>query len=53
MCLRFPDSERYEKTMSAIARDMGSAAQSELDRRERESERGAHRSEILHPAELA
>lgn len=33
VCLRFPDSERYEKTMSAIARGMGSAAQAELDRR--------------------
>ena len=33
VCLRFPDSERYEKTMSAIARDVGSAAQSEMDRR--------------------
>lgn len=52
-CLRFPDSERYEKTMSAIARDMGSAAQSELDRRERESEHGSLRSETPHPAELA
>lgn len=52
-CLRFPDSERYEKTMSAIARDMGSAAQSELDRRERESENGSRRSESAHPAELA
>lgn len=41
-CLRFPDSERYEKTMSAIARDMGSAAQSELDRRWSES----HTSEL-------
>lgn len=42
-CLRFPDSERYEKTMSAIARGMGSAAQSELDRRWSE----------VHPSELA
>lgn len=41
-CLRFPDSERYEKTMSAIARGMGSAAQSELDRRWSES----HTSEL-------
>ena len=41
-CLRFPDSERYEKTMSAIARDMGSAAQSALDRRWSES----HTSEL-------
>lgn len=43
VCLRFPDSERYEKTMSAIARDMGSAAQSEMDRRWSE----------VHPSELA
>ena len=43
VCLRFPDSERYEKTMSAIARDMGSAAQSELDRRWSE----------VHPSELS
>ena len=42
VCLRFPDSERYEKTMSAIARDMCSAAQSELDRRWSES----HTSEL-------
>lgn len=41
--LRFPDSERYEKTMSAIARDMGSAAQSEMDRRWSE----------VHPTELS
>lgn len=42
VCLRFPDSERYEKAMSAIARDMGSAAQYELDRRWSES----HTSEL-------
>lgn len=52
-CLRFPDSERYEKTMSAIARDMGSAAQVELDRREHESEHVSRRSQAAYPAELA
>lgn len=52
-CLRFPDSERYEKTMSAIARGMGSAAQVELDRREHESEHVSRRSQAAYQAEMA
>lgn len=52
-CLRFPVGGHDEKIVAGLARGVGSAAQSELDWREYESERGAHRSEVLHPAELS
>jgi hypothetical protein len=52
-CLRFPVGGHDEEIVAGLARGVGSAAQSELDWRECESERGAHHSEILHPAELA
>lgn len=42
-CLRFPVSGHNEKPVIALARDMGSAAQSELDRRWSE----------VHPSELS
>ena len=52
-CLRFPVGGHNEKIVAGLARGVGSAAQSELDWRERESDRGAHRSEVIHPEELA
>jgi hypothetical protein len=53
VCLRFPVGGHDEKIVAGLARGVGSAAQSELDWRECESGRGAHRSEVLHPEELA
>ena len=51
-CLRFPVG-CDEKTVALLAREAGSAAQSELDWREYESEHGSRRSEVFNPAELA
>lgn len=53
VCLRFPVGGRDEKIVAGLARGAGSAAQCELDWRECESERGARRSEVLRPEELA
>ena len=44
---------REEEIVAGLARSVGSAAQSELDRRKRESENGSHRSEDAHPVGLA
>lgn len=52
-CLRFDVGGHNEEIVAGLARSVGSAAQSELDRRERESEHGARRSEDAHPVELA
>lgn len=53
VCLRFTVGGHNEEIVAGLARSVGSAAQSELDRRERESENGLRRSEIAHPVELA
>ena len=52
-CLRFPFGGHDEKIVAGLARNLGSAAQYELDLRGRESERRLRRPEILHPAEHA
>ena len=53
-CLRFPFGGCDEKIVAGLAREMGSAAQSELDLRGHEGERRPpRRPEILHPAEHA
>lgn len=53
VCLRFTVGGHNEEIVAGLARSVGSAAQSELDRRERESEHGSRRSEAAHPVELA
>ena len=52
-CLRFPVGGHDEEIVAGLARSVGSAAQSELDWRECESEHGSHRSEAPRPSELA
>lgn len=52
-CLRFPFGGHDEKIVAGLARNLGSAAQYELDLRGRESEPRLRRPEILHPAEHA
>lgn len=52
-CLRFPVGGNDEEIVAGLARGVGSAAQSELDWRECESEHGSRCSEAPHPAELA
>ena len=52
-CLRFPVGGHDEEIVAGLARSMGSAAQSELDWRECESEHGSRRSEAPHPSELS
>ena len=53
VCLRFTVGGRDEEIVAGLARSVGSAAQSELDRRKRESENGSRRSEDAHPVGLA
>ena len=53
-CLRFPFGGCDEKIVAGLARNLGSAAQHELDLRGHEGERRPpRRTEILHPAEHA
>ena len=53
-CLRFPFGGSDEKIVAGLARNLGSAAQRELDLRGHEGERRQpRRPEILHPAEHA
>lgn len=52
-CLRFPVGGHDEEIVAGLARSVGSAAQSELDWRECESEHGSRRSEAPHPSELS
>lgn len=53
VCLRFPVGGHDEEIVAGLARSVGSAAQSELDWRECESEHGSRRSESPHPSELS
>lgn len=53
VCLRFTVGGHNEEIVAGLARSVGSAAQSELDRRERENEHGSRHSEAPRPAELA
>lgn len=52
-CLRFTVGGHNEEIVAGLARSAGSAAQSELDRRERENERGSRHSEDARPVGLA
>lgn len=53
LCLRFTVGGHNEGIVAGLARGVGSAAQSELDWRECESEHGSRRSEAPHPSGLA
>ena len=52
VCLRFTVGHD-EEIVAGLARSVGSSAQSELDRRERENEHGSRHSEAARPVGLA
>ena len=52
-CLRFTVGGHSEEIVAGLARSVGSSAQSELDRRERENEHGSRRSGAARPVGLA
>lgn len=52
-CLRFPFGGHNEEIVVGLARSVDSAAQYELDRRERENEHGSRHSEDARPVGLS